>query len=63
LYNAFADSPKLRTGFEKLFSGYGQPVETGYTGAPTMSGYENEQLANSFQYGDSSGYYQPKRSF
>ena len=63
LYSAFADSPKLRTGFEKLFSGYSQPVETGYMGSPTMQPYENEQLANSFQYGDSSGYYQPKRSF
>ena len=61
LYNAFADSPKLRTGFEKLFSGYGQPVETGYTGSPTMQPSENQQLANSFlidrQQRDSSAYY------
>jgi len=50
LYNAFADSPKLRTGFEKLFSGYGQPVETGYTGAPTMSPDQNMLLAQQGQY-------------
>jgi hypothetical protein len=63
LYAGLANSPRLQTGFENLFSGYGQPVQTGYTGSPTMQPYENEQLANSFQYGDSSGYYQPKRSF
>ena len=62
LLQGAARDPQLRTGFEKLFSG-GQPIETGYTGAPTMSPYDNEQLANSFQYGDSSGYYQPQRSF
>ena len=66
LYAGLANSPRLQTGFENIISGYGQPSlynSTGYTGAPTMQGYENEQLANSFQYGDSSGYYQPKRSF
>lgn len=61
LYSAFAESPELRTRIEKLFSGYGQPVETGYTGSMTMSPYENEQLANSFLYDQqqrgSSAYY------
>ena len=66
LYAGLANSPRLQTGFENILSGYGQPSlysSTGYTGAPTMQPFENEQLANSFQYGDSSGYYQPKRSF
>jgi hypothetical protein len=45
LYSAFAESPKLRTGFEKLFSGYGQPVETGYMGSTTMSPDQNTLLA------------------
>jgi hypothetical protein len=49
LYNAFADSPKLRTGFEKLFSG-SQPIETGYTGRPYMTDLQNDQLAASFRY-------------
>jgi hypothetical protein len=63
LLYGLANSPRLQTGFENYLTSRNQPVETGYTGAPTMSGYENEQLANSFQLGDSSGYYQPKRSF
>ena len=63
LLQGAGSNQRLQTGFENLFGGYSQPVQTGYTGSPTMSGYENEQLANSFQYGDSSGYYQPKRSF
>ena len=63
LYAGLANSPRLQTGFENMISGYSQPVQTGYTGTPTMQPFENEQLANSFQYGDSSGYYQPKRSF
>jgi hypothetical protein len=37
--------PKLQSGFEKLFSGYGQPVETGYMGSPTMSPDQNTLLA------------------
>ena len=49
LYSAFADSPKLRTGFEKLFSG-SQPIETGYTGSPYMTDLQNDQLAASFRY-------------
>ena len=61
LLQGAASSPRLQTGFETLFGG--SSPETGYTGSPYMTGYENEQLANSFQYGDSSGYYQPKRSF
>jgi hypothetical protein len=63
LLQGAAGNQQLQTGFEKFFGGYSQPVQTGYTGSPTMQPYENEQLANSFQYGDSSGYYQPKRSF
>jgi len=62
LLTGASKDPRLQTGFERLFGG-GQPIDTGYTGAPTMSPYDNEQLANSFQYGDSSGYYQPRRSF
>jgi hypothetical protein len=55
------DTKKLMTGFEKLFGGYGQPVQTGYEGTPTMQPFQNEQLANSFLYDrqqrNSSSYY------
>ena len=61
LLQGLGNNPKLQTGFENYLTSRNQPVETGYTGAPTMSGYENEQLANSFLYDQqqrgSSGYY------
>ena len=50
LYSGLAESPRLQTGFENLFSGFGQPVQTGYTGSPYMTDLQNEQLANSFRY-------------
>jgi hypothetical protein len=52
------DTKKLQTGFERLFGGYGQPVQTGYTGAPTMSPDENTLLAQQGTY-----YNQPQSSF
>ena len=42
------DTRKLQTGFERLFGGYGQPVQTGYTGSPYMQPYENDLLAQSY---------------
>lgn len=45
-----ANNPRLQTGFEKLFGGYGQPVQTGYTGSPYMTNAQNDQLAASFAY-------------
>ena len=50
LLQGAASSPRLQTGFENLFSGYGQPVQTGYTGSPYMTGAQNQQLADSFRY-------------
>lgn len=50
LLQGLASSPRLQTGFENLFSGYGQPVQTGYTGSPYMTGAQNDQLAASFRY-------------
>ena len=50
LLQGAASSPRLQTGFENLFSGYGQPVQTGYTGSPYMTGAQNDQLAASFAY-------------
>jgi hypothetical protein len=50
LYSGLAQSPQLRTGFENLFSGFGQPAQTGYTGSPYMTGAQNDQLAASFNY-------------
>jgi hypothetical protein len=44
------DTKKLMTGFEKLFGGYGQPIQTGYTGSPYMQPYENALLAAQGQY-------------
>jgi hypothetical protein len=49
LLQGAASSPRLQTGFERLFGG-GQPVETGYTGTPYMTGAQNDQLAASFRY-------------
>jgi hypothetical protein len=40
---------RLQTGFERMFTG-GQGVQTGYTGAPTMSPDQNTLLANQGQY-------------
>ena len=50
LYSAFADNPKFNAGVQKLFSGFGQPVQTGYTGAPTMSQDQNTLLAQQGSY-------------
>jgi len=50
LLQGAASSPRLQTGFENLFSGFGQPVQTGYTGTPYMTGAQNDQLAASFRY-------------
>jgi hypothetical protein len=49
LYAALSENPKLQTGFERLFGG-GQPVQTGYTGAPTMSPDQNTLLAQQGSY-------------
>lgn len=49
-YQGLASSPRLQTGFENLFGGFGQPVQTGYTGSPYMTGAQNDQLAASFRY-------------
>jgi len=43
LLQGAAASPRLQTGFENLFGGYGQPVQTGY--ATTMSPEQNMLLA------------------
>ena len=50
LLQGAGSSPRLQTGFENLFSGFGQPVQTGYTGTPYMTGAQNDQLAASFRY-------------
>ena len=57
LLQAASKDPTLRTGFEKYFGG-GQGVQTGYTGAPTMSPDQNLLLAQQGQY-----YTQPTTSF
>jgi hypothetical protein len=49
LLQGLGSSQKLQTGFENLFRG-SQPVETGYTGTPYMTGAQNDQLAASFRY-------------
>jgi len=61
LFQGLGSSPKLQTGFENLFSGFGQPVQTGYTGSPYMTGAQNNQLAASFAYNQqpSSSYFVP----
>jgi hypothetical protein len=61
LLQGLGNNQRLQTGFENYLAGRNQPVETGYTGSPTMQPYENQQLANSFlidrQQRDSSAYY------
>jgi hypothetical protein len=61
LLQGAAGNQQLQTGFEKLFGGYGQPVQTGYTGSPYMTPYQNDQLAASFNYNQqpSSSYFIP----
>jgi hypothetical protein len=61
LLQGAAGNQQLQTGFEKLFSGYGQPVQTGYTGSPYMTESQNDQLAASFRYNQqpSSSYFVP----
>jgi hypothetical protein len=61
LYSAFANSPQFNAGVQNLFSGFGQPVQTGYTGSPYMTGAQNDQLAASFAYNQqpSSSYFIP----
>ena len=51
LYAGLANSPRVQTGFENLFSGYGQPTQTGYTGGSYMTPYQNDQLAASWRGG------------
>ena len=51
LYTGLANSPRLQTGFENLFSGYGQPTQTGYTGSSYMTPYQNDQLAATWRGG------------
>ena len=58
LLQGLGSNQKLQTGFENLFSGYGQPVQTGYTGSSYMTDLQNDQLANSFRYNQ-----QPSSSF
>lgn len=60
LLQGAASSPRLQTGFERLFGG-GQPVQTGYTGSPYMTEDQNDQLAASFRYNQqpSSSYFIP----
>jgi hypothetical protein len=50
LLYGLANSPRLQTGFENFLGGRNQPVETGYTGAPTMSQDQNMLLAQQGQY-------------
>jgi len=48
LLQGMANSPYLKTGFEKIFGGGG--TQTGYTGSPYMTANQNQQLADSFTY-------------
>jgi len=50
LLQGAAGNQQLQTGFEKLFGGYGQPIQTGYTGSPYMQPYENNLLAAQGKY-------------
>jgi hypothetical protein len=50
LLQGLGSNPKLQTGFENYFAGRNQPVQTGYTGSPYMTGAQNDQLAASFAY-------------
>jgi hypothetical protein len=59
LLQGLGSNQRLQTGFENYFAGRNQPVQTGYTGAPTMSPDQNTLLAQQ------GGYYnqQPSSSY
>ena len=58
LLQGAAKDPRLQTGFENYLAGRNQPIQTGYTGAPTMSPDQNTLLAQQGTY-----YNQPQSSF
>jgi hypothetical protein len=49
LLQGAGSNSRLQTGFERLFGGGSQPIDTGYTGSPYMQPYENDLLAASFR--------------